>query len=58
MSHNLHRREGEGKKTLTKQISLKMNKRLGEGGAGSKLQPAMNKQRACDIHLPGPDWVV
>lgn len=32
MSHNLHRREGEGKKTLTKQISLKMNKRLGRGG--------------------------
>lgn len=31
MSHNLHRREGEGKKTLTKQISLRMNKRLGEG---------------------------
>lgn len=35
MSHNLHRREGEGKKTLTKQISLKMNKRLGEGAGGT-----------------------
>lgn len=52
------RREGEGKKTLTKQISLQMKKALGKGGDGSKLQPAVNKQRACDIHLPGPDWVV
>lgn len=32
MSHSLQGREGEGKKTLTKQISLKMKKRLGGGG--------------------------
>lgn len=36
MSHNLHGGEGEGKKTLTKQISLKMNKRLGERGGRLK----------------------